>query len=240
MTCQELRDSYELYALGLADGPERTEVAEHLGRNCEQCVPGVSRARALNASVLVMAADANPPARLRGRILASVGAEPARGWVWGWAAVAAALAVAAVIFMMQARQASRETDVAKLELRRDHSRIEQVLQFLQQPDTEEVKFGTGANQPPRGRVILNPSRGVLLIASNLPPTSEGRTYEMWLLPKTGGPRPAGLFQSAASGTAMHFQPGPVDRLQTVGVAVSIEPAAGSLAPTTTPIIVAKL
>jgi hypothetical protein len=252
MTCEQLRDSYELYALGLADEPEQTAILEHLGDRCPVCSDGVNHARALNASVLALAPDAAPPARLRRRIMASIGAEPERqwGWSWVWAAAAAAFAIVAFVYMGQVRETNRQLAYARSELGRtaseltntaaDRSRLEQAIQLLEQPDTEQVSFGGAAAQPPRGRVILNPRRGVLLIAANLPPVAAGRTYEMWLLPKTGGPRPAGLFQSAATGTAIHFLPGAVDRSQIAGVAVSVEPATGSLSPTTTPIIVAKL
>ena len=71
--------------------------------------------------------------------------------------------------------------------------------------------------------------GVLLIASNLPVLPAGKTYEMWVIPKAGAPRPAGLFQSAPQGTALHILPGVVD--SNVTLAVTIEPESGSPAPT---------
>ena len=46
MTCDELRQDYTAYALGIADDPERTEIAEHLARKCPNCVPGVASAMA--------------------------------------------------------------------------------------------------------------------------------------------------------------------------------------------------
>jgi anti-sigma-K factor RskA len=71
--------------------------------------------------------------------------------------------------------------------------------------------------------------GVLLIASNLPALPLGKAYEMWVIPKGGVPRPAGLFQSGPQGTAMHILTGTVD--SNVTLAVTVEPAAGSQAPT---------
>src|ERR1017187_2040276 len=107
---------------------------------------------------------------------------------------------------------------------------------------KQVVFGGAAPQPPRGRVFLDPARGVLLLASNLPPAPTGKTYEMWIIPKAKGSRPvpAGLFQSAADGTALHVRPGPVDVAATGIVAVTLEPAAGVPQPTSQPIIVAAL
>ncbi len=44
MTCEELRDEYGTYALGIAEDPERAEIGEHLARNCSDCVLGVRKA----------------------------------------------------------------------------------------------------------------------------------------------------------------------------------------------------
>jgi anti-sigma-K factor RskA len=52
---------------------------------------------------------------------------------------------------------------------------------------------------------------------------------MWVIPKGGTPRPAGLFQSGPQGTALHILPGTVD--PNVTVAVTVEPESGSPAPT---------
>jgi anti-sigma-K factor RskA len=89
-------------------------------------------------------------------------------------------------------------------------------------------------------VFVNPSRGVLLIASNLPRTPADKIYEMWIIPKAAKPVPAGLFQSQDDGNAMHVQPGTVDVPSTAAIAVTVENRAGADQPTTQPLIVAPL
>ncbi len=121
----------------------------------------------------------------------------------------------------------------------DLTRIQAAFQFLNEPDTEQAVFGKGQPLPPRGRIFVN-RRGVLLLASNLPQAPTGKTYEMWLIPKTGGPIPAGLFQSDPLGNALYVRNAPVDLASTKAIAISVEPAAGSSAPTTTPIVAAGL
>jgi hypothetical protein len=118
--------------------------------------------------------------------------------------------------------------------------LNEALALLNQPETKQVTFGEGQPQPPRGRVFVNPKGGVLLMASNLPAAPEGKTYEMWLIPKTGKPIPAGLFQSDARGSAMHVERVTVDMASTKAVAVTLEPAGGVPQPTSTPVIVAVL
>ena len=87
---------------------------------------------------------------------------------------------------------------------------------------------------------MNPSQGVLLVASNLPPARSGKIYQMWLLPKGRMPVSAGLFQSAMDGTALHIQRGPVDLNTTSGVAVTLENEGGAAQPTSQPLIVAMI
>ena len=98
----------------------------------------------------------------------------------------------------------------------------------------------GATQPPQGKVFLNPNRGVLLLAANLPPAPAGKIYEMWVIPAGGKPVPAGLFQTESNGSGVHLFRGPVDVASTGAVAVTLEAAEGAPQPTSTPIIVAPV
>ncbi|HZT36356.1 MAG TPA: anti-sigma factor [Bryobacteraceae bacterium] len=242
MSCDELSDLYELYALGALESEERAEIDAHLARGCPDCQRGVHRALLINAGILSCAPDIAPPKRLRKRVLASVGVEtPAWGWIAGWGAVTAALLIATLWYSAISRQRTEELAIARRQVAQTDAalaRVQQVLDFLDAPETRQVSFGAGQPSPPRGRVLLNPAKGVLFIAANLPALPRGKTYEMWVIPKGGAPRPAGLFQSDQHGNAVHLQPGPVDLSTTSAVAVSVEPESGSAAPTTQPIIVA--
>jgi hypothetical protein len=241
MTCEELKDSFELYALGLLEGEEKEEMDAHLERGCVACRKNLNDALSMNAMVLSLSPEAAPPARLKRRIVASVGVERTQ---WGWAALlaAACLAVVAVWLSVQERRRVSELADARqliLQVSGERDRMQQALNFLNQPETQQVGFGKGQAAPPRGNVFVNPRSGVLLIASNLPDLTAGKIYEMWVIPKTGAPRPAGLFQSI-SGVALHILPGPLDLGGLGAVAVTVEPQSGSPAPTSAPIIVAPV
>ncbi|HXM40852.1 MAG TPA: anti-sigma factor [Bryobacteraceae bacterium] len=252
MNCDELRDDYGLYALGIADDPELSEIRAHLQRACPACVPGVRSARELIALMGAAAPAVEPPARLRKRVLASVGGRTASRWNWSpvWAAVAAGALIAAVVFNIRAQRAStelartgavlRQLEVDSVSQVRELARLNEAFAILNQPNVKQVVFGGGAPQPPRGRVFLDPQRGVLLVASNLPPAPSGKIYEMWVIPKGGKPVPAGLFQSAADGTAVHVVPGPVDVAGTAAVAVTVEVVAGAQVPNLPPVFAAAL
>ena len=233
MTCEELRDSYELYSLGLLpDDQEKREIEEHLGRNCTACQKSLKDALSVNALMLSQAPEVVPPSRLRRRVMASVGIERSG---WGWlAALAAACALIVALWLgIQNRTTDRRLAETREALRdvADQRNLEEqiILDFLNQPETRQVNFGKDQPTQPRGNFFLNPRVGVLLVASNLPKRPAGKRYEMWLIPKGGAPRPAGLFGPNPGGTAWTFLPGPVD--SNVTMAVTIEPEAGSPAPT---------
>ena len=187
MTCEDLRDSYELYSLGLLDGEEKREVEAHLGRNCAVCQKYFKDALAVNALMLSQAHEVVPPSRLRRRVMASVGMERA-GWVWVAALAAACLLIVALWLSLEKRTADRDLADARRTLQQtvaERDRLEQAFTFLNQPETRQVNFGQGQPTPPRGNFFLNPRMGVLLIASNLPALPAGKTYEMWVIPKGG-------------------------------------------------------
>ena len=242
MNCEELKDLYELYALGVLDGEDKAEADAHLARGCETCRKSLNEAMAINTILLSSAPAAVPPARLKRRVMASVGVERS-GWGWAAALAAACMLVVALWLSVQERRRAGELADARrtlIQISSQRDRMLQALTFLNQPETQQVGFGKGQPAPPRGNVFVNPRTGVLLISSNLPHLDPGKIFEMWLIPKGGAPRPAGLFQPTAPGSAFHMLPGPVD-VSTLGVvAVTVEPEAGSAGPTTAPIIAVQI
>lgn len=246
MNCDELRDHYDLYALDIAEAPERDEIRAHLNRGCEVCTPGVKRSLGTATLIGVSAPPAEPSAKLRRRILASVGVEDrSGGWLPWWASALAIVGLGLVAVYLALGNREYEETAARLRttLHEQTARIETLTEafaILSGPNTTEASFGGAQPQPPQGKVFVNPRRGVLLIASNLPRTAADKIYEMWLIPKGAKPIPAGLFQSQEDGRAMHIQPGAVNVASTAAVAVTLEEQAGAAQPTTTPLIVAAL
>ena len=240
MNCDELRDSYELYALGIAEEPEAERDPRAPGAELPHLRAGRAERAGVDALIGAAAPAAEPPARLRKRVLAIAGGQTAARWNWSpvWAAVAAGALIAAVVFNVRgasrgggiaagARGIAADASRKRRPRSRELARLNEAFAILNQPNAKQVVFGGAAPQPPRGRVFLDPARGVLLLASNLPPAPAGKTYEMWVIPKGGKPVPAGLFQSAADGTAFHVLPGPVDIAGTAADSGNVEQAAGA-------------
>jgi len=232
MTCEELKDNFELYALGVLEDGERSEIEAHLARGCETCQTSLRDALAVNALVLASAQQTAPPSGLKRRLLASFGIERS-GWGWLGAFAAALMLVVSLWLSVQERRRANELGEARRQLIQtgaERDRLLQAMNFLNQPETKQVNFGVGQPQPPRGNIFVNSRSGVLLIGANFPVLPSGKTYEMWIIPtKASAPRPAGLFQANAQGSAFHMLNGSVDSLY--AVAVSVEPEAGSQTPT---------
>jgi anti-sigma-K factor RskA len=244
MKCEDLQDYYELYALGVADEPEKSEIRQHLNRECEVCVAGMKKARTITAVLGGTAMAATPSPKLRRRILASVGVEE-KGFGWApFLAAAAVLSLCAAVYF-----GGREREFAEMATRlRDQlgqqtvelHRLNEAFAIVNGPETTMTSFGAGQPQPPKGRVFVNPSQGVLLMASNLPPAPAGKVYEMWVIPKGGKPRRAGEFRSQSDGTAIHVYRGTVDVSGTGAVAVTMENEGGANEPTMPIVAVAAL
>ena len=172
------------------------------------------------------------------------------GWVPAW--VAAAACLIGVFLWVSARDRSHAIELAQtrgeLSEARDQSnrtagelaRIRAALDLLNEPETRLVTSGGGVVLPPRARIFLNRSRGVLLLADNMPSAPVGKIFEMWMIPKSGAPRPAGLFRAESDGRAIHLLSEPIDIASTAAFAVTLEPEAGSPAPTSKPFIVVPL
>jgi anti-sigma-K factor RskA len=225
MTCEELRQEYASWALGIAEDPERSEIAAHLESHCPLCVPGVRSAMIAVAAMAGAVEPADPPQRLRRRVIQMIAPEPKRRGValipW---AIAGVLAIALISVALPGRM--QKPDTAKLE---------QALSILNDPAAKDVSFGDPAA---RGRVFVSATRGVVLVAAHLPALAAGRTFELWVIPARGNPIPAGTFRGESDATAVYVRPGPVENA--AAVAVTVEPEGGSPQPTTTPFIVTRL
>ena len=245
MNCDQLRDHYDLFALDIAEQPERGEIRDHLNRGCDVCKAGVRRSLETATLIGATAPPAQPSAQLRRRILTSVGREerPSRSMLWASVLAMTALVVVAVYFAATGWQYAQAAARLRDQVRGQAAQIDRLTEafaILSGPRTIEASFGGVQPKPPQGKVFVNPSRGVLLIASNLPRTPADKTYEMWIIPRAAKPVPAGLFQSQDDGNAMHVQPGTVDVSSTAAIAVTVENQAGADQPTTQPLIVASL
>jgi anti-sigma-K factor RskA len=169
---------------------------------------------------------AEPPKRLRAKVVDMVRREPKRSWAafvpWAVAGVLA-IVLASVVLPPRLHPPVSER------------KFEEALSILNDPVAKDVAFGEPAA---RGRVFVSPQKGVVVMAAHLPSITANQTFELWVIPAQGKPIPSGTFRSDADSTAVYVRPGPVSNA--AAIAVTVEPAGGSPQPTTTPFIVTKL
>ena len=85
---------------------------------------------------------------------------------------------------------------------------------------------------PQGKAIYVRDRSSLIfLASNMPAVPSDKIYELWLIPTTGAPIPAGLFKPDAHGSATVINPPLPGNVEAKAFAITVEPEAGSTTPT---------
>ena len=85
---------------------------------------------------------------------------------------------------------------------------------------------------PQGKAIYVHDRASLIfLASNLRKLPPQKAYELWLIPTSGAPIPAGVFKPDAHGSATVINPPLPAGVEAKAFAMTIEPEQGSSTPT---------
>jgi anti-sigma-K factor RskA len=236
------------YALDALDAAERERFERHL-RRCASCTDDVRQMTA-TAARMAMAVAAEPPPGLKGRVLAAAATTPQlpplpataaarrrRGRhvirsAWfprlslGIAAVgvAAAVVLAVVTVSTQDRLNSVQAQNRAIEA------------VLSAPDAQ-IATGKSSIGGTATVVLSYAEQKMIFTSSGLPALPNAKVYELWLLSSKSA-TPAGLLPTAADGKTAPLLASGLTSADKVGV--TIEPAGGTSAPTTTPILVMTL
>lgn len=247
---EQFADDLALLALGTLEGAELTALEAHL-RQCPACRSELARLRGDTALLAFSASGARPPARSRERLLTAIAREarpapasPARKHTW-WSALqwAAAAALVAMFFLLIRRNDDLKRQVAQLAA----NSANQQQQLIQARKVLTALSDTGADHfilvssktppQPQGRAVYLAKSGTLVfLASNMPALSPEKIYELWLIPTSGAPIPAGLFRPNTEGSGSIVTPPLPVGVEAKTFAITVEPKQGSPAPTSQPIM----
>ena len=158
-----------------------------------------------------------------------------RSWLAGlWEAVGArglALAAAAVLVVaLFSWSVLLQGEVQDLQ-----GRVQSLQSQPQGPQTIALG-GVGTKQGVRAELVTLEGDRAVLVAENMPPAPEGKTYEIWVI-KGDTPQPSGLFEPKGNSIAAVVE-NPVEGAD--AVAVTVEPEGGSKKPTTDPMLMGKV
>jgi len=134
------------------------------------------------------------------------------------------------------RAAQSQQQLVQLKAAADQST--QVRRILAAGDLRRLDLaGTKAAPAAAGRAFWSAAEGLVVAFANLPATDAGRVYQLWVIPPGGSPIDAGLLELQSDGRALALaKAGTSQRVGTV--AITLEPAGGSPAPTLSNMIAA--
>ncbi|WP_327237425.1 anti-sigma factor [Streptomyces sp. NBC_01317] len=251
MTTADLHTLTGAYALHALAGDEEAAFERHL-EVCPACAQEV-RELAATAARLGRAVTVVPPPALKEQVLRRIATErqdppklaphtrggggggAARGRALSRFVLAACLAAAvgfggiAVWQHQEVRDARQRAEAAD---DRGQQRSEALAAVLAAPDAKisTGKLADGAT----GTVVVSRDRDrAAFIASGLPRTPAGKVYQLWY-DDGGKMRAAGLLHPSAGSDAV-LMAGSVGSAS--GMGITVEPAGGSVAPTTDPLAV---
>lgn len=136
------------------------------------------------------------------------------------------------ITQMQDELASAESEVATFHrVLDDRAKLQKILM---QPDLHLTRLEPLPASPKGAGAIVAVSaanHAAMIQANGLPPTPDGKTYELWWITKESGPVAAGLFQVGANGSIAAPASLPPAGQHLLASAVTLEPAGGVSKPT---------
>jgi len=246
---EQFAEDLALYALDELSRADRQQMEEHL-QTCAACRRELYAMRADLALLGLSASGPQPPARSKDRLMRAIASEP-RGVSAPepapapkrslWAILVPILALLGMFLVtigLWRSNGSLKDQIAELGNRNQDQtaqleRMNQELRLLTAPDAVHVSL-TPQKSPrqPSGTAIFSPSqKRMMLMASNLAPVPEGKAYELWVIPASGAPVPAGVFKPDDHGNAILMDHKMPEGVTAKAFAITVEKEEGSDKPT---------
>ena len=265
LSCDEVRELAASFVLGALGANEADAVRAHLA----SCADTHAEMAELGSVLAVLAESApvvEPPAGLKGRILAAAAADlKARGTVA--APVAPGLPTEPAPTTPFPSAAERQQRAAaragmgswmlriaavlviallggwnlllqnQLSAARTYEQsVAAVLDVAGHPGSLTAILTGEGADAPAGLAAVASDGSVRIAMRDLPPTSGTEVYEAWVIASDGVPVPLGAFKVGDTGTA-YFEGGGLPTQPGIVLALTLEPGPGATAPSSTPVSV---
>jgi anti-sigma-K factor RskA len=249
---EQFAEDLALYALNALTGEDRVKLEQHLA-GCAACRLELEQLRGDTALLALSAAGPRPPQRARQRLLdavaretraatdaATTGSRTENGrltW-WGWLGWAATAAVIVFAFSLWRENSGLREMLSSLreqsaEGARQLEELRRVAAPILEPEAQRVTLVAMKTPPqPQGKAFyLKKRNSLIFMASNMPALPPQKAYELWLIPVSGSPIPAGMFKPDAHGSATVVNPPLPAGTEAKAFAITVENESGSAAPT---------
>jgi len=254
---EQFAEDLALYALNALTGEERASLETHLA-TCNSCRIELEQLRGDGALLALSTLGPRPPARARQRLLDAVAKEstalstsrtqnvreigfpasaPRRSW-WGalgWAAAAAVIVFAASLWKensaLKSDLATWRNVASQRELELEN--VQKIASAITDPEVQHFTVVALKTPPqPQGKAFYLRNRSNLVfVANNMPVLPPQKAYELWLIPATGAPIPAGVFKPDAHGSATVVNPPLPAGTEAKAFAITVENESGATSPT---------
>lgn len=245
---EQFAEDLALHALGSLEGNDLAALEQHLAE-CASCCRELEQLRGDMALMALSAAGPNPPHRARRRLLDAITLEPRRPAkvalrrpLWaaaGWVCAAALAAIAVLLWRDNAalvQEGRREISELRSLASQQEVELAQAQRIVETLTASNAAHFTltsvKAHPQPQGKAIyLRDRASLIFLASNLRKLPPQKAYELWLVPTSGAPIPAGVFKPDAHGSATVINPPLPAGVEAKAFAMTIEPEQGSSTPT---------
>ncbi len=252
-------EDFDLYALGALDASERQALESHVA-SCAECAAQLAEARGRIALLAFAAPRTEPSPGVKERLMRQIvataeGPDGTRARIqpderdatdgifarW-WAVllpVAGAFALATILLWLHNEQLTRQlADLRNTIQRQQHELAETRHQadLMAARETQVVPLWAGKGAAPAGhpeghaRVLYNAREGMMTYDGWLPAAPPNMSYQVWLVPMSGAPISAGVF-NPKNGEMSHMMMKLPEGVTAKEFAVTLEPAGGMPHPT---------
>ena len=236
MVHDDYKEMIPACALSALDAAEERALNEHL-ENCSECRKELEGWQATAAALSLASDSAEPSPQVRERILSEVRKDlssssevipfkpPPRNF---WSSFGSLGAIAAVVLFTA-------LSIGLAVLWRQNQRLTRDREFVELVKTPGARVselrGVDAGLSATAKLAYDRTGRALLIASKLPNVPQGKAYQLWFIVGNKPPVPGRTFVPDSSGNAVLKEEMPREAVDANVFAITVEPEAGSSAPT---------